>query len=90
MEPEHKELSHARHDDQRQIDEGPGSDRQGPRKPRTGIWLQQVVGAPGGASSVALAPARGSFDRQMTRSTLSRPLRARLTGGWSSGDLLRD
>ena len=59
-------------------------------KPRTGICLQQVVGAQGVASSVALAPARGSFGRQMTRSILSRPLRARLTGGWSSGDLLRD
>jgi hypothetical protein len=59
-------------------------------KPRTCIWPQQVVGAPGVASSVALAPARGSFDQQMTKSTPSRPSRVRRTGGWSSGDLLRD
>ena len=59
-------------------------------KPRTGVWPQQVVGAPGVAFSVAMAPARGSFDRQMTKTTASRPSRVRRTGGWSSGDLLRD
>ena len=59
-------------------------------KPRTGVWPQQVVGAPGVAFSVAMAPSRGSFDRQMTKTTLSRPSRVRRTGGWSSGDLLRD
>jgi len=58
-------------------------------KPRTGVWPQQVVGSPGVAFSVAMAPSRGSFDRQMTKTTLSRPSRARRTGGWSSGDLLR-
>ncbi len=58
-------------------------------KPRTGIWPQQVVGAPGVAFSVAMAPTRGSFDRQMTKTTLSRPSRVRRTGGWTSGDLLR-
>ncbi len=58
-------------------------------KPRTGIWPQQVVGAPGVAFSVAIAPTRGSFDRQMTKTTPSRPSRVRRTGGWSSGDLLR-
>jgi len=40
-------------------------------KPRTGVWPQQVVGAPGVAFSVAMAPSRGSFDRQMTKTTLS-------------------
>ena len=59
-------------------------------KPRTGIWPQQVVGAPGVAFSVAMAPSRGSFDRQMTKTTDSRSSRVRRTGGWSSGDLLRD
>ena len=59
-------------------------------KPRTGIWPQQVVGAPGVALSVAMAPSRGSFDRQITKSTISRPSLARRTGGWTSGDLLRD
>jgi hypothetical protein len=59
-------------------------------KPRTGIWPQQVVGAPGVAFSVAKAPSRGSFDRQMTKATPSRPSRVRRTGGWNSGDLLRD
>ena len=59
-------------------------------KPRTGIWPQQVVGAPGVAFSVAMAPSRGSFDRQMTKTTVSRPSRVRCTGGWGSGDLLRD
>ncbi|MCP9840180.1 hypothetical protein KBY93_05960 [Synechococcus sp. J7-Johnson] len=60
-------------------------------KPRTGIWPQQVVGAPGVAFSVAMAPSRGSFDRQkMTKTTVSRPSRVRRSGGWSSGDLLRD
>ena len=59
-------------------------------KPRTGIWPQQVVVAPGVAFSVARAPSRGSFDRQMTKSTISRASRARRTGGWSSGDLLQD
>jgi len=58
-------------------------------KPRTGIWPQKVVGAPGVAFSVAMAPSRGSFDRQMTKTTLWRPSRVRGTGGWSSGDLLR-
>lgn len=58
-------------------------------KPRTGVWSQQVVGAPGVAYSVAMAPTRGSFERQMTKTTLSRPSRVRRTGGWSSGDLLR-
>jgi hypothetical protein len=58
-------------------------------KPRTGVWPQQVVVAPGVAFSVAMAPSRGSFDRQMTKPTLSRPSGARRTGGWSSGDLLR-
>ena len=58
-------------------------------KPRTGIWPQQVVGAPGDAFSVAIAPTRGSFDRQMIKTTLSRPSRVRRIGGWSSGDLLR-
>ena len=58
-------------------------------KPRTGIWPQQVVGAPGVAFSVAIAPSRGSFDRQMTKITLSRLVRVRRTEGWSSGDLLR-
>jgi hypothetical protein len=37
-----------------------------------------------------MAPSRGSFDRQMTKTTPSRPSRVRRTGGWSSGDLLRD
>jgi hypothetical protein len=59
-------------------------------KPRTGIWPQQVVGAPGVAFSVAIAPTRGSFDRQMTKTTASRPSRVRRNGGWTSGDLLRD
>lgn len=59
-------------------------------KPRTGVWPQQVVGAPGIAFSVAMAPSRGSFDRQMTRTTASRPSQVRRTGGWTSGDLLRD
>ena len=59
-------------------------------KPCTDVWPQQVVGAPGIAFSVAMAPSRGSFDRQMTKTTQSRPSRARRTGGWSSGDLLRD
>jgi hypothetical protein len=58
-------------------------------KPRTGVWPQQVVGAPGIAFSVAMAPSRGSFDRQITKSTLSLPSRVRRTGGWPSGDLLR-
>lgn len=58
-------------------------------KPRTGIWPQQVVGAPGVAFSVAMVPSRGSFDRQMTKTTPSRPSRVRRTGGWSSGGLLR-
>ena len=58
-------------------------------KPRTGIWPQQVVGAPGVAFSVATARSRDSFDRQMTTTTDSRPSRLRRTGGWSSGDLLR-
>jgi len=59
-------------------------------KPRSGVWPQQVVGAPGVAFSVAMAPSRGSFDRQMTKTTLSRSSQVRRTGGWSSGDLLRD
>jgi hypothetical protein len=59
-------------------------------KPRTGVWPQQLIGAPGVAFYVAMATSRGSFDRQMTKSTLSRPSRARRTGGWTSGDLLRD
>ena len=59
-------------------------------KPRTGIWAQRVVGAPGIAYSVAMAPSRGSFDRQMIKTTLYRPSQVRRTGGWSSGDLLRD
>jgi hypothetical protein len=58
-------------------------------KPRTGVWSQQVVGAPGVAFSVAMAPSRGSFDRQITKTTASRPSRVRRTGGWTSGDLLR-
>jgi len=58
-------------------------------KPRTGVWPQQVVGAPGIAFSVAMARSRGSFDRQITKSTLSLPSRVRRTGGWRSGDLLR-
>ncbi|MCP9849198.1 hypothetical protein KBY88_05130 [Cyanobium sp. Morenito 9A2] len=58
-------------------------------KPRTGIWPQQVVGAAGVAFSVAMAPSRGSFDRQMTKTTPPVPSRVRRTGGWSSGDLLR-
>jgi hypothetical protein len=58
-------------------------------KPRSDVWPQQEGGAPGVASSVVLAPARGSFDQQMTKSTLSRPSRVQRTGGWSSGDLLR-
>lgn len=58
-------------------------------KPRTGVWPQQVVGAPGIAFSVAMARSRGSFDRQITKSTLSLPSRVRRTGGWTSGDLLR-
>ncbi|CAK6686955.1 hypothetical protein BBFGKLBO_00116 [Synechococcus sp. CBW1107] len=37
-----------------------------------------------------MAPSQGSFDRQMTKTTLSRPSRVRRTGGWTSGDLLRD
>jgi hypothetical protein len=59
-------------------------------KPRSGVWPQQVVGAPGIAFSVAMAPSWGSFDRQMTRTTPSRPSQVRRTGGWSSVDLLRD
>jgi len=59
-------------------------------KPRTGVWPQQVVGSPGVAFSVPMAPTRGSFDRQMTKTTLSRPSRMRRTGGWTSGDLLGD
>jgi hypothetical protein len=59
-------------------------------KPRTGIWPQQVVGAPGVAFSVAMAPTWGSFVRQMTKPTASKSSRVRRTGGWSSGDLLRD
>lgn len=59
-------------------------------KPRTGVWPQQVVGSPGVAFSVAMARSRGSFDRQMTKTTDSRPSWVRRTGGWSSGDLLRD
>ena len=59
-------------------------------KPRSGVWPQQVVGAPGVAFSVAMARSRGSFDRQMTKTTLSRSSQVRRTGGWSSGDLLRD
>ncbi len=59
-------------------------------KPRTGIWPQQVVGAAGVAFSVAMAPSRGSFDRQMTKTTASKPSQMRRSGGWSSGDLLRD
>jgi hypothetical protein len=58
-------------------------------KPRTGVWPQQVVVAPGIGFSVAMAPSRGSFDRQITKSTLSLPSRVRRTGGWPSGDLLR-
>ena len=58
-------------------------------KPRTGVWPQQVVGAPGIAFSVAMAPSRGSFERQITKTNASRPSRMRRTGGWSSGDLLR-
>ena len=90
MEPERKEHSHARHHDQRQIDEDPAQIARVHAKPRTGIWPQQVVGAPGVAFSVAMAPSRGSFDRQSTKTTLSRPSRVRRTGGWTSGDLLRD
>jgi hypothetical protein len=57
-------------------------------KPRTGVWPQQVVGAPGVAFSVAMAPSRGSFEQQMTKTTTqSRPSRVRRTVGWSSGDL---
>jgi hypothetical protein len=37
-----------------------------------------------------MALSLGSFDRQMTKTTFSRPSRMRRTGGWSSGDLLRD
>ena len=59
-------------------------------KPRTGIWPQQVFGAPGVPFSVAMAPSRGSFDRQMTKTTVSRSSRVRRTGGWTSGDLLWD
>jgi hypothetical protein len=58
-------------------------------RPRTGIWPQQVVGAPGVAFAVAMAPSRGGFDRQMTKTTLSRSSQVRRTGGWTSGDLLR-
>jgi hypothetical protein len=32
-------------------------------KPRTGVWPQQVIGRPGTAYAVALAPSRGAFDR---------------------------
>jgi len=81
--------SHARHHDQRQIDEGPGSDRPGSRQAPHRRLAQQVVGAPGIGFSVAMAPSRGSFDRQITKSTLSLPSRVRRTGGWTSGDLLR-
>jgi hypothetical protein len=59
-------------------------------KPRSGVWPQQVDGAPGIAFSVAMDASRGSFDRQMTKATPSRSSRIRRTGGWSSGDLLRD
>ena len=55
-------------------------------KPRTGIWPQKVVGAPGVAFSVAMAPSRGSFDRQMTKTTLSRPSRVGRNGAWTSGE----
>ena len=56
-------------------------------KPRTGVWPQQVVGAPGVAFSVAMAPSRGSFDRQLSKATPSRRSEVRRSGGWSSGDL---
>jgi len=56
-------------------------------KPRTGIWPQQVVGAPGVAFSVAMARSRGSFDRKVSKATPSRPSQVRRSGGWSSGDL---
>ncbi len=37
-------------------------------KPRTGVWPQQVIGAPGVAFSVGMTPSRGSFDSKTTRS----------------------